>query len=44
MKAAFILFDRMTFLDFIGFYDAVTRLKTMKIQTDFEWRTHAHRS
>lgn len=41
MKAAFILFDRMTFLDFIGFYDAVTRLKTMKIQADFEWRTHA---
>ena len=41
MKAAFILFDRMTFLDFIGFYDAVTRLKTMKIQEDFEWRTCA---
>ena len=41
MKAAFILFDRMTFLDFIGFYDAVTRLKTMKIQAEFEWRTHA---
>ena len=41
MKAAFILFDRMTFLDFIGFYDAITRLKTMKIQDDFEWKTCA---
>lgn len=37
MKAAFILFERMTFLDLIGFYDAVTRLKSMKIQEDFEW-------
>lgn len=41
MKAAFVLFDRMTFLDFIGFYDAVTRLKTLKIQEDFAWRTCA---
>ncbi len=38
MKAAFIIFDRMTSLDFVGFYDAVTRLKTMKIMEDFEWR------
>ena len=41
MKAAFVLFDRMTFLDFIGFYDAVTRLKTLKIQEYFAWRTCA---
>jgi transcriptional regulator GlxA family with amidase domain len=41
MNTAFILFDRMTILDFIGFYDAVTRLKTMKIREDFEWRTCA---
>ena len=41
MKAAFIAFERMTFLDFIGFYDAVTRLKSMKINEDFEWRTCA---
>ena len=41
MKAAFMLFDRMTFLDFVGFYDAVTRLKTMKLREDFEWRTCA---
>ena len=38
MKAAFIVFDRMTYLDFIGFYDPVTRLNSMKIVPDFEWR------
>jgi len=38
MKAAFVVFDRMTSLDFIGFYDPVTRLKSMKILEDFEWR------
>jgi transcriptional regulator GlxA family with amidase domain len=38
MKAAFIVFDRMTYLDFIGFYDAVTRLKSMNIAENFEWR------
>jgi hypothetical protein len=38
MKAAFIIFDRMTYLDFIGFYDAVTRLDSMKILDGFEWR------
>jgi transcriptional regulator GlxA family with amidase domain len=38
MKAAFVIFDRMTSLDFIGFYDPVTRLKSMRIKEDFEWR------
>jgi len=38
MKAAFIVFDRMTSLDFIGFYDPVTRLKSMNIVDAFEWR------
>lgn len=37
MKAAFVIFDRMTSLDFIGFYDPMTRLKSMKIMDDFEW-------
>lgn len=41
MKAAFILFDRMTTLDFIGFYDPVTRLKSMKLLDGFEWRVCA---
>jgi len=38
MKAAFVVFDRMTSLDFVGFYDPVSRLKSMKIMDDFEWR------
>jgi transcriptional regulator GlxA family with amidase domain len=38
MKAAFIVFDRMTSLDLIGFYDPVTRLKSMNILPDLEWR------
>ena len=37
MKAAFIVFDRMTSLDFVGFYDPVTRLRSMKIVDDFNW-------
>lgn len=38
MKAALIVFDNMTSLDFIGFYDPVTRLKTMKFLEDFAWK------
>jgi len=38
MKAAFVVFDNMTTLDFVGFYDAVTRLKTMKFMDDFTWK------
>ena len=34
MKVAFVIFDGMTALDFIGFYDAVTRLKTMNFLPD----------
>jgi len=41
MKSAFIIFDDMTSLDFIGFYDPVTRLKSMKIVQDFEWHVCA---
>jgi len=37
MKAALVVFDGMTMLDFIGFYDAITRLKTMAILADFSW-------
>jgi cyclohexyl-isocyanide hydratase len=37
MNAALIVFDHMTALDFVGFYDAVTRLQTMKIAPEFEW-------
>jgi transcriptional regulator GlxA family with amidase domain len=38
MKAALIVFDRMTYLDFVGFYDPLTRLKSLNILPDFEWR------
>ncbi|MCC7484415.1 MAG: DJ-1/PfpI family protein [Burkholderiales bacterium] len=38
MRAALIVFDKMTYLDFVGFYDPLTRLKSMNIIPDFEWR------
>jgi len=38
MDAALIVFDGMTALDFFGFYDPVTRLRSMGIGPDFEWR------
>jgi cyclohexyl-isocyanide hydratase len=44
MKAAFIIFDRMTYLDFIGFYDPVTRLKSMNFIGDFEWRVCSNKA
>ena len=37
MRIAFIVFNGMTLLDFIGFYDPVTRLKTMGFMTDLTW-------
>jgi len=37
MKIAFIMFDNFTFLDLIGFYDCVTRLKTMGFVKDMTW-------
>ncbi|MFQ5896339.1 MAG: DJ-1/PfpI family protein [Nitrospinota bacterium] len=37
MKIAFIIFDGMTSLDFVGFYDPITRLKTMGFLPDLEW-------
>ena len=43
MKAALIVFDRMTYLDFVGFYDPLTRLKAMNILPDFEWRILSNR-
>lgn len=37
MKAAFVIFNQMTSLDFIGIYDPLTRLKTMDFIPDFAW-------
>lgn len=37
MRAAFVIFDGMTALDFVGVYDPLGRLRTMQILPDFEW-------
>jgi len=37
LRAAFIIYDGMTSLDFIGVYDPLTRLRTMEFMPDFEW-------
>lgn len=37
MKIAFVLFNDLTVLDFIGFYDSVTRLKTIGFIDDLTW-------
>ncbi|MFK5925370.1 MAG: DJ-1/PfpI family protein [Desulfuromusa sp.] len=38
MNAAFIIFDQMTALDFVGFYDPLTRLKSMDFMPNFHWQ------
>ena len=38
MNVAFIIFDQMTALDFVGFYDPLTRLKSMDFMSDFYWQ------
>ena len=37
MKIAFIIYDEMTTLDFIGVYDPITRLKTMGFISDLKY-------
>jgi transcriptional regulator GlxA family with amidase domain len=37
MHAAFVIFNRMTALDFVGAYDPLGRLHTMGLLPDFEW-------
>jgi transcriptional regulator GlxA family with amidase domain len=41
MKIAFILFNNLTFLDLIGVYDAVKRLKTKNYIPDLQWDMNA---
>ena len=43
MKAALIVFQRMTYLDFVGFYDPLTRLKSLNLVPDFEWTICSNR-
>jgi putative intracellular protease/amidase len=38
MNIALVIYDGMTTLDFLGVFDALTRLKTMGIREDIEWR------
>lgn len=37
MNIAFVIYDNFTTLDFIGAYDALTRLKTMDVLPDVRW-------
>ena len=37
MKIAFVIFNGLTALDFIGIYDPLTRLKSMGFIPDLEW-------
>src|SRR2546423_16876 len=37
MRLAFVIFDQMTALDFVGIYDPLTRLKTMRFMSDLVW-------
>jgi cyclohexyl-isocyanide hydratase len=37
LRAAFVIFEGMTALDFVGAYDPLTRLRTMRLSEDFKW-------
>lgn len=43
MTVAFLLFDDLTTLDFVGAYDPITRLKSMGFVENFEWDLCAFR-
>ncbi len=38
MRCGLVVYNGMTALDFIGFYDAVTRLQTMRFMENFTWQ------
>ena len=37
MKVAFVVFNGLTLLDFVGVYDPITRLKSMQFLPDLTW-------
>jgi transcriptional regulator GlxA family with amidase domain len=37
VKVAFVIFNRMTALDFVGVYDPVTRLSSMELMPELNW-------
>ncbi len=41
MHIAFVAYDGMTALDFVGVYDPLTRLKTMRFRDDVSWEVCA---
>lgn len=41
MRVAFVIYEGITALDFIGVYDPVTRLKTMGFMPDLHWEVCA---
>lgn len=42
MRVAFVIFDRMTALDFVGVYDPVTRRRSMSLMPGLSWDTRAY--
>ncbi len=38
VKIAFVLYNELNYLDFFGFYDVVTRVKTLGIDEDLKWK------
>jgi transcriptional regulator GlxA family with amidase domain len=42
MKVAFVIYNNFTALDFIGVYDAITRLNTMGFMPDLSWEICAY--
>jgi cyclohexyl-isocyanide hydratase len=44
MRIAFIIYDRMTTLDFIGAYDPITRLKTMGFINDLKYNVCSNKN
>lgn len=43
MHLAFVVYDRMTAMDFVGAYDPLTRLGTMEFRDDVTWDVCARR-
>jgi transcriptional regulator GlxA family with amidase domain len=37
MRTAFVIFNGLTAMDFIGIYDPLRRLKNMGLMPDFQW-------
>jgi len=42
MKLAFVIFNNMTALDFVGLYDPLTRLKSMGFMPELSWEICAY--